>query len=131
VAHRFLGQVYEQNGMYEAAIAELRRAAKLSENNPIDLGALGHVYAVSGQRRQALQVLEELRRLSAKRYVSSYEFALIYAGLGERDKVFQWLDNAFHEHSTWMLHLKVDPRLDLLRPDPRFQNLLRHVGLSP
>jgi TolB-like protein/DNA-binding winged helix-turn-helix (wHTH) protein/Flp pilus assembly protein TadD len=131
VARRFLGQVYEQNGMYEAAIAELRQAAKLSENNPIDLGALGHVYAVSGHRREALQILEELRQHSAKRYVSGYEFALIYAGLGKLEKAFQWLDKAFQEHSTWMLHLRVDPRLDPLRSDPRFQDLLRRVGLSP
>jgi TolB-like protein/DNA-binding winged helix-turn-helix (wHTH) protein/Tfp pilus assembly protein PilF len=131
VAHRFLGQVYEQNAMYQAAITELRRAADLSNNNPIDLGALGHVYAVSGRRKQALQVLEELHRFSAKRYVSGYEFALIYAGLGEQDKALYWLYKAFQEHSTWMLHLKVDPRLDFLRSDPRFQELLRRVGLSP
>jgi tetratricopeptide (TPR) repeat protein len=131
VAHRFLGQVYEQNTMYDAAIVELRRAAELSNNNPIDLGALGHVYATSGQHKLALQILEELHRLSAKRYVSGYEFALIYAGLGDQDKAVYWLDGAFREHSTWMLHLKVDPRLDLLRSDPRFQELLRRVGLSP
>jgi TolB-like protein/DNA-binding winged helix-turn-helix (wHTH) protein len=131
VAHRFLGQVYEQNGMYEAAIAELRRAAKLSENNPIDLGALGHAYAVSGHRSEALQILEGLRQHSAKRYVSGYEFALIYSGLGEQDNAVQWLDRAFQEHSTWMLHLKVDPRLDPLRSDPRFQDLVRRVGLAP
>jgi TolB-like protein/DNA-binding winged helix-turn-helix (wHTH) protein/Flp pilus assembly protein TadD len=131
VAHRFLGQVYEQNAMYDAAIVELRRAAELSDNNPIDLGALGHVYAVSGQHKLALQILEELHRLSVKRYVSGYEFALIYAGLGEQDKAVYWLDKAFQEHSTWMLHLKVDPRLDPLRSDPGFQDLVRRVGLSP
>jgi TolB-like protein/DNA-binding winged helix-turn-helix (wHTH) protein len=130
VAHRFLGQVYEQNEMYEKAIAELERAAELSDNNPIDLGALGHVFAVSGQRQKAVQEIEELHKLSSKRYVSGYEFALIYAGLGEQDKALRWLENAFHEHSAWMIHLKVDPRLDPLRSDPRFQDLLRRVGLS-
>jgi TolB-like protein/DNA-binding winged helix-turn-helix (wHTH) protein len=131
VGHRFLGQVYEQNGMFGEAITELRRAADLSDKNPIDLGALGHAYAVTGQRHEALQVLEELRQLSSKRYVSSYEFALIYTGLGERESSLRWLDKAFQEHSAWMLHLKVDPRLDPLRGEVRFQTLMHRVGLSP
>jgi Flp pilus assembly protein TadD len=122
--------VYEQNGTYELAIAELQRAADLSNDNPIDLSALGHVYAVSGRREQASHTLQELRRLSAKRYVSGYDLALVYVGLGEKDKALQALDQAFREHSAWMLHLKVDPRLDPLRSDPRFQDLLRRVGLS-
>lgn len=130
VAHRFLGQVYEQNGMLTEAVAELGRAAELSKNNPIDLGALGHAYAVAGRRKQALQILQELHQLSSKRYVSGYEFALVYTGLGEKSNALQWLDKAFQEHSAWMLHLKVDPRLDPLRADPRFQGLLRRVGLS-
>jgi TolB-like protein/Flp pilus assembly protein TadD len=130
VGHRYLGQVYEQIGMYEAAITELRRAAELTGDNPIDLGALGHAYAVSGRRVESLQILEQLRRLSAKRYVSAFEFALIHAGLGERDAALYWLIEAFHQHSGWMLHLKVDPRLDPLRTDPRFQELVRRVGLA-
>jgi len=131
VGHRFLGQVYEQNGMFDEAIREFRRAADLSNNNPIDLGALGHAYAVSGQRKHALQILDQLRQLSVRRYVSSYESALVYAGLGERERSLGWLDRAFEEHSAWMLHLKVDPRLDPLRGEARFQALMRRVGLSP
>jgi tetratricopeptide (TPR) repeat protein len=128
VAHRFLGQVYEQNGMYEPAIAELQRAVELS-NNPIDLGALGHAYAVSGLRSQASHILEELHRLATKRYVSGYDIALVHVGLGHRGEALQWFVKAFQERSSWMLHLKVDPRLDSLRSDPRFQDLLPHVGL--
>ena len=130
VAHRFLGQVYEQNGTFEAALSELKRAAELSSNNPIDLGALGHTYAMSEQRKQASEILQQLQRLSAKRHVSGYHFALIYAGLGDKENALHWLEEAYREHSTWILHLKVDPRLDPLRSDPRFQDLLRRVGLG-
>ena len=131
VAHRFLGQVYEQSGMQASALEELQRAAELSNHNPIDLAALGHAYAVSGQSLKAGQILRELKQLSGKRYVSGYDFALIYAGMGEKDKALESLQRAFQEHSTWMLHLKVDPRLDSLRPDPGFQDLLQRVGLAP
>ena len=131
VAHRFMGQVYEQRGKYERAVAELRRAAELSNNNPIDLGALGHTYAISGARDRAAVMLQELRRLAARRYVSGYHFALVYVGLGDKSEALRWLHKAFQDRSSWMLHLKVDPRLDPLRSEPRFQDLLREVGLPP
>ena len=129
VAHRFLGQVYEQDRIFDRAAAELERAAELSDNNPIDLGALGHLYALSGQRDSALRILDQLRRLATRRYISGYEFALVYVGLGRRDDAVRWLEKAFEERSAWMLHLKVDPRLDPLRSDPRFQDLQKRVGL--
>ena len=128
VAHRFLGQVYEQKGMFAPAIAELRRSAELS--NPIDLAALGHAYALYGQREKASEVLRDLRQVASKRYVSGYDLAIVYVGLGENDKALQSLEAAYQEHSSWMLHLKVDPRLDPLRGDPRFQVLLQRVGLA-
>ena len=128
---RSLGQVYEQLEMYDGAIRELQHAVDLSGGHPVDLSALGHAYAVSGRREKALQVVQKLRELSSKRYVSGFDVALVYVGLGEKDKAMDWLDKAYQEHSGWMLHLKVDPRLDPLRSDPRFQDLLRRVGLSP
>jgi len=129
VAHRYLGQVYEQKGMYKEAVAEFARAVALSESNPISLAALGHAYAVSGQRSKAIMVLKQLKELSKRRYVSSYDMALIYAGLGETDQAQEWLERAYRDRSPWMVHLKVDPRLDPLRSDPRFQDLIRRVGL--
>ena len=85
---------------------------------------------MSEQRKQASEILQQLQRLSAKRHVSGYHFALIYAGLGDKENALHWLEEAYREHSTWILHLKVDPRLDPLRSDPRFQDLLRRVGLG-
>jgi TolB-like protein/DNA-binding winged helix-turn-helix (wHTH) protein/Tfp pilus assembly protein PilF len=130
VGHRFLGQVYEQMGRYEEAISELRRAAELSHDNPIDLGALGHVLAISGRSALAKQILVQLQQLSVRRHVSAFEPALVYAGLGRHQQALEWLEKAFEEQSAWMLHLKVDPRLDSLRSDPRFQSLLSRVGLQ-
>jgi hypothetical protein len=76
-------------------------------------------------------VLDELNEVSKQIYVSPYNIALIYAGLGEMDKALAWLERAFAERSTWMLYLKVDPWLDSLRSEPRFQDLLRRMNFPP
>ena len=81
-------------------------------------------------------IRKEKRQFELQRWDSCADVlqgVLVYIGLDERDKALHRLDNAHQEqeHSTWMLHLKVDPRLDPLRPDPRFQDLLRRVGLPP
>ena len=70
-----------------------------------------------------------MKQLSKQRYVSSYYIALIYAGLGEKDLAFEWLENAYKERSDLLVYLNRDPRLDSLRPDPRFADLVKRVGL--
>ena len=130
IAHRWLGQNYEGLGMYSEAITELQKAGQLSDGGPIDLGALGHAYGVSGQRMAARNILHRLEELGKRRYVSGYDKALVYVGLGEKDRALESLEAAFREQSTWMLHLKVDPRLDPLRADAHFTELMRRLGLT-
>jgi TolB-like protein/DNA-binding winged helix-turn-helix (wHTH) protein/Tfp pilus assembly protein PilF len=130
LGHRFLGQVYEGNRMYPKAMAEFRKAVELSSGAPVDVAALGHVAAVSGDPTEARKALQRLEELAKQRYVASYGRVLIYAGLGENDRALEWLERAFQERSTWMVKLKVDSRLDPLRGDPRFADLMRRVGLT-
>jgi serine/threonine-protein kinase len=130
-AHFGLGMSYEQQGRYEEAIAEFKQAISLSPNDFDYLTALGHTYAASGRRSEAQKILEELKELSKQRYVSAYNMAVIHAGLGQKDQAFAWLEKAYEEHSSWMWVIKVEPRLDNLRPDPRFAALVRRVGLAP
>ncbi len=78
---------------------------------------------------EARKVLEELKELSKQRYVSPYNIACIYAGLNDKDKAFEWLDKAYEERSFFIAMLKVETVFDNLRPDPRFQELVRKVGL--
>lgn len=127
----WLGLLYEQKAMYREAIAEFQRAYELSEGNPYARGALGHAYALSGNPEKALQVLADLRELAKSRYVAPFETALIYTGLGEKERAFEWLEKAFEDRSWGMVLLKVDPRFDRLRADPRFAGLLRRMGLEP
>lgn len=82
-----------------------------------------------GNKSKAQKILERLRSLSKQGPVAAHHFVLIYAGLGEKDQAFAWLEKAYQQHSPMMAWLKVDPRFDSLRPDPRFQDLMRRVGL--
>ncbi len=129
-AHRLLGLAYQQKGMFAEAIAELQMAVH-SEGSPPVVADLGNALAVAGKRDEAQKVLRELAELSKQRYVSAYDVAIIFAGLGENEKVLQWLEKAFEERATGLVHLNVESRLDGLRSDPRFQDLLRRIGLPP
>jgi hypothetical protein len=95
----------------------------------IDLATTGSVLAAAGQRLQAQQLLRDLQATMNRRFVCPYEIATTYLALGDRDEAFKWLQKAYEAHSICMVWLKADPRLDLIRSDPRFRVLLRQVGL--
>ncbi len=129
-AHYFLGRAYEQKGMYKETITHLQKALAVSPDSPDRVGAIGHAYALYKRRGYAQKALKELHKLSERRFVSAYDFAIIYVGLDEAGQAFEWLERAYEERSfTMLMSLKTDPRLDVLRLDPRFQDLVRRVGL--
>jgi len=129
--HWYLGLAYEQRAMYQEAIAEFQKGFDLSGGSPYMLGSLGHAYALSGNREKARQAVANLGELSKRRYVAPYSNGLIYTGLGDKERAFEWLEKAFEDRSWLMTLLKVDPRFDGLRADPRFTSLLRRMGLEP
>jgi hypothetical protein len=86
--------------------------------------------AKSGKQAEARAELEGLLKLSTERYVSSYNIALIYNGLDERDETINWLERGYKERDPKMVFLKVEPKWNNLRDDPRFQDLLRRIGLA-
>lgn len=131
LTHWLIGQAYCEKKMYEEAIAEFQKAVALSGNDPIQIAILGHGYAVAGRPGEAQKVINELLELSRQKYFPPYFIALIYAGLGEKDTAFTWLEKVFAERSADLTVLKAEPMFDPLRSDPRFQDLLRRVGLSP
>ena len=75
-------------------------------------------------------MLARLNELSRSQYVSAYDVALIHLALGERDEAFERLYKAYEEHAEWVIYMAVDPRLDPLRPDPRFKELVRRIGFD-
>ncbi len=124
------GRPLIQKGMTREAIAQIEQSVELSGGNPLMMAGLGYAYAAGGREKDARDMLDTLRDISQKRYVSSYHIALIYCGLGELDRAFEWLEKTFVERDAWLIWMRVEPQLDVLRPDPRFADLLRRIGLG-
>ncbi|HEX8847745.1 MAG TPA: protein kinase [Pyrinomonadaceae bacterium] len=123
-----LGLAYAQKGAHREAVAELQQAMNYSNRAPLAVASLGYVYAVSGNKGEAQKMLSELKDLSERRYISTYSVAMIYVGLGEKEQALQWLARGYEERNIELAWIKVEPRLDPLRDDPRFQELLRKIG---
>ena len=131
VGHWYLGRAYLQKGRGREAVAELREAVRLSGGSPLMLGTLAFAEAVAGERARAREILDELLRLRRDHYASAVSLAVAHAGLGERDDALRLLDEAAAERSFHLVYLKVWPELDALRSEPRFQAMVRRIGLPP
>jgi hypothetical protein len=122
---RMTGSVMDGEDVVQEALFEAyRKRDKFDDSRP-----LAQAHALSGNKSQAMSVLQGLEQLTEKRYVCSYEVARAYVLLREKDRAFRWFDKAVEDRSDCMVVLAVDPRLDSLRSDPRFHDLLRRVGL--
>jgi serine/threonine-protein kinase len=128
-AHRVLGWAHEEQGEHNEAIAAHETASRLSDGSPGFHAQLGRARALAGATDAAREILDELKRMSSETPVSSMDIAIIHAALGERDAAFASLGRAFDEHSEHVPYLGVNPRVDALRDDPRFDALLGRLGL--
>jgi serine/threonine protein kinase/Tfp pilus assembly protein PilF len=129
VAHFVLGLAYGQKGMLQNAVSEFELAIANWQGGAMGLGSLGHALAVLGQREKAMAIVEEMETAANQRYVSPFYLGMIHVGLGDHDRAFSCLEDALQQRSSCMMNLRVDPQLDPLRSDPRFERLLREVGL--
>jgi Tetratricopeptide repeat len=94
------------------------------------MSLLAHALAKGGKTAEARTVLEDVISLSERRYVAGYSIANAFNGLGDREKALAWLERGFQEHDVRLISLKVDPKWNNLRSEPRFQDLMRRVGLQ-
>ena len=122
----YLGLTYAAMGRYPEAIIALK------ESNRQGVGSsaqtyLGNVYARTGKREEALAIVHELQQ--TKQFVSPVDWAILYFGLGEKDQAYLMLEKAYAEHDIGLMYIGADPFFDGARSDPRFQDLLRRVGL--
>ena len=131
-SHTWLGLTYLTMGMNDQAIAELEKGAQLSRIQKIRVSAavsrLGYGYGITGRRKEAETILSELMQRSKSKHVSAVNFANVYIGLRDQDRAMSWLEQGYKERYFEMMLLKVDPRFDSLRSDPRFEDLLRRMN---
>jgi len=127
IAHLVLGQVLDAKGARDAAIVECQKARALNDD-PAVLGVLGRAYGLSGNKMEAEKILDQLKELSKQRYVSAYSFALVYLGLGDKDEALRWLEQSYQDRAGSDIgYIRVDPLLDPLRGDPRFEALAEKI----
>jgi serine/threonine-protein kinase len=124
-----LGSAYEQTARFAEAVAALQEGSAAWRSGA-GSSMLGHTYALMGRQPEAYKIIEELANLSKSKYVSPAYIAAIYAGLGDRDRTMEWLERAYQAHSPWLVYLKVNPRFDKVRGDPRFSALLKRIHLD-
>jgi len=111
--------------MCEEALAVYEQERAFAGDTPTMRAKQAHILASCGQPEEARALLSELVAGREREWVTAYEVAVVNALLGERDEAFAWLARAEEEHSVGLTYLRVDPRLDNLRDDPRFNELLR------
>ena len=129
VTYWILGVVLRKMGQFEQAITEGEKGVKLSGASPLMSAALAQTLASAGEHAKAIQILDDLTNLAEQKYVSPYFFAGINVGLGEHDRTMEFLEQSYNERSHWLIYLHIDPGMDPLRSNPRFQDLLGRIGL--
>jgi len=126
----FFAMAYQQQGRLADAATEFQKAIEMSASVTFTSAGLGHLYGCAGDSAKARRIFEELYQRSQRTYVPAYDLALVCVGLGWTDQAFEWLDKAHQEHSGWLTYLRVEPRLDSLRMDPRFGEMLHRLRLD-
>ena len=129
ITHLTLGKVYIQQRKYPEAIAAFIKARDLSHGNSEAIASIGYAAALAGDKAKARAVLDELKGLSVQHYIPPFNVAMVYTGLGDQNEALSWLEKACEERDVRVTILKVDPRWDSLRSNPRFSAILKRVGL--
>ena len=127
--HVDIGLVHVQQGLHAQGIEEIRKGIDLLEPIPGLLATLGYAYAHAGDHAEAERILAELQALAKRHYVSPYTIALIHVGMQAHDAAFDWLEKSLDLREDALASLRINPRFDPLRPDPRFARLLERIGL--
>ena len=129
ITHLILGEVYIQQRKYPEAIAAFIKARDLSHGNSEAIASIGYAAALAGDKAKARAVLDELKGLSVQHYIPPFNVAMVYTGLGDQNEALSWLEKACEERDVRVTILKVDPRWDSLRSNPRFIAILKRIGL--
>ena len=129
LAYQYLGLTFEQRKAFNESLDALQKATAEAPDYPAFRASLTRILAVSGDIGRADESMAKLENISKQRYVSPVDLAYIYAGMNNLHQAFESLEKAFEERSDLLVYMKVEPRYDPLREDPRFKNLLQRIGL--
>jgi TolB-like protein/Tfp pilus assembly protein PilF len=129
VARSGLALAYERKGMLKEAISEYQKTLT-AEGDAQTAALLGDAYARSGYKDALRAWIDDSKKQSSHEYISPFGIAQQYATLGEKDSTMEWLEKAYQDRSVDLVTVKVDPVFDFLHSDPRFQALLRRIGLT-
>ena len=127
--HADLAVSYARTGRRDEAFAEINKAIELNGRLPAYVAIIGGIHAKFGEKIEANKMLAELLTRAKAGYVSPYDIALLNYGLGDKEKALAWLDKAVSERDFSILSIKAAPAWDSVRGDPRFDELLRRIGL--
>lgn len=128
--HLTFGIALVKLGRYDEALGAGQRSMQLTKRSNASLAFIGHVYGRMGKRAEAEGVIKELEERYAKQEADARDLAVVYAGLNDKDQAFNWLEKAFADHSTFLVILRLEPSLDPLKSDPRWNELLKRVGIA-
>jgi TolB-like protein/DNA-binding winged helix-turn-helix (wHTH) protein len=129
VDHSYLGLSYERKGMYGEAVEEYLKEKELYGVSKEELSVFRQAFASSGTNGFLRAELKSAIATSKRQHVKPGDLGPLYARLGENDQAFEWLEKDYQERAPYIAFMKVDPSLDSLHSDPRFQELLRRLGL--
>jgi Flp pilus assembly protein TadD len=127
--YQTLGMIHCEHGRFDEGISLLEKARALSGNNPSQLAALGYGHALAGRPEEARKLLRELEERSKTEFVSPLDFALIHIALGENAEALTWMERAYDFRWVMLPFAAASPPFAPLRSEPRFQDLLRKMGL--
>lgn len=130
ITHIMLARVYLRQNKFDEAVTEADKAAEFSGGNSEAASLAAYALAKSGRREEALKMLEDLKSKSNQRYVPAYNIAMIYNGLGYKEETLNHLEKAFNEKDARMILLKVEPKWDALRNEPRFIETMRRMNFE-
>ena len=128
-AHLALGLALAGTGRFEEAVEVFEEASSL-DDSPLYQAFLAWGLAEAGRESEARELLIQVEEISEARYICKFEIAVVHVALGDPDAAFEWLDRGFEDRAGCMSFLKVDPRLDAVREDPRFAEALRRAGFN-
>ncbi|MEO8041250.1 MAG: tetratricopeptide repeat protein [Acidobacteriota bacterium] len=127
LAHCFAASAYIEKGMFTEAVEEARKARTVFDGSSQPMGLEGYALAKAGRDGEAKAVLEELIKLSPERY-APYHTAIVHNGMGHPNEALDYLERAYQQRSPRMVFLKVEPKWNNLRSDPRFKNLMKKMA---